>query len=514
MQWLNSRSAKGQWYSAQHSADATPTDANTNNYGTGYDDKPGFLSLFTDEEYGAILTTSVTTAKNTVTDGGGSEVVSSKLFLLSNTEVGLANENNIVEGSLLPLFSDSSSRVCKLTDQCFKNTLSTNKPSTVNGAWQWWLRTPYASLSCAGRTVHSSGDLDLYIAFRGDYGVRPALNVINKLLVSDSPDADGCYEIIDPPNISRNDDFLGEKFSAFDIEYTITSIDKQIPVSVQEILNNVVQKSYTAEYDKKYYFHITDSNLSTLSDGDKCEAKIVATTNFGSYDRTYTFTYYDKKHEIPSNAGDLYLGNKLIVPKPKGTAKAEQVLDGYTFSNDIGVDMAGKLKLLDIYKKTRPKDWMQMVPDEYIKANELYFLFEVPDGESIDLSLRVTSLAIYDFTASFGLYDGKEFLSVIDDQANKSYAKTINANDFKDNPVTSTNMKQILGKISVGGDTLSSVNFESTLSILEIKARGEGVENITWSNSGNILKDISVLKYFSLIKENNIFQSFSINQSI
>ena len=109
---------------------------------------------------------------------------------------------------------------------------------------------------------------------------------------------------------------------------------------------------------------------------------------------------------------------------------------------------------------------------------------------------------------------GKEFLSVIDDQANKSYAKTINANDFKDNPVTSTNMKQILGKISVGGDTLSSVNFESTLSILEIKARGEGVENITWSNSGNILKDISVLKYFSLIKENNIFQSFSINQSI
>ena len=128
MQWLNSRGNREEWFGNQHEFDGSPTKANTY-YNTGYDNKSGFLNLFTDNEYNSILTTSVFTAKNTVTAGGGSETVSSKLFLLSNTEVGLPNEDSIAEGSLFPLFSDAASRICKLTDQCFKNTLSTKKPS-------------------------------------------------------------------------------------------------------------------------------------------------------------------------------------------------------------------------------------------------------------------------------------------------------------------------------------------------------------------------------------------------
>lgn len=196
LQWLNSRAAKGRWYSPQHSADAIPIYSSTSKHFTDYDYKAGFMSLFTDEEYGAILTTSVVTAKNTVTAGGGSENVSSKLFLLSRTEVGLDNEINIAEGSLLPLFSDDASRVCKVTEQCIKNTFSANKPSTTEDSWYWWLRTPYASDSCGECAIYSSGVLDTYYAFNNDFGVRPALNLSNNLRVSSSPGDDGCYEIL------------------------------------------------------------------------------------------------------------------------------------------------------------------------------------------------------------------------------------------------------------------------------------------------------------------------------
>ena len=191
-QWLNKSGHP--WYVATHGADAPPNDTGMNTP-TGYDDEPGFLSNFSSDELGGILDTTLTVAKNTVTDGGGSEVVTDKVFLLSNTEVGLANENSIVEGSLLPLFSNDASRIAKLTQQGVTNTKSTSKPATVN-AWYWWLRTPRATVSRFVRYVHSSGTLDHSVAYNGYNGVRPALNLKSGILVSDLPDGDGCYNFI------------------------------------------------------------------------------------------------------------------------------------------------------------------------------------------------------------------------------------------------------------------------------------------------------------------------------
>ena len=88
-QWLNKSGYP--WFSKTHTADEPPTDAGMSQP-TGYDTKQGFLSSFTQEELNAILDTTLTVAKNTVTDGGGTETVVDKVFLLSNTEVGLANE--------------------------------------------------------------------------------------------------------------------------------------------------------------------------------------------------------------------------------------------------------------------------------------------------------------------------------------------------------------------------------------------------------------------------------------
>ena len=73
-----------------------------------------------------LLTTTQTVARNTVTDGGSYETVTSKMFLPSTTEVGLANENNIAEGTLLALFSNALTRVAYPTAQCVSNSEYTN----------------------------------------------------------------------------------------------------------------------------------------------------------------------------------------------------------------------------------------------------------------------------------------------------------------------------------------------------------------------------------------------------
>ena len=203
-QWLNSGGLANAWFTAQNLTDGTantnnhdapPIDANMNQP-TGYYDKDGFLNCFSTQELASILNTTLTVAKNTVTDGGSSESVTDKIFLPSTTEVGLANENSIAEGSLLPLFSDATSRLTYLTQQAFSNTLSVSKPTAIGNAWYWWLRTPYSSNSCDVRGVYAGGSLGGSVAYGGHVGVRPACNLPSDILVSDTTDSDGCYTAV------------------------------------------------------------------------------------------------------------------------------------------------------------------------------------------------------------------------------------------------------------------------------------------------------------------------------
>lgn len=192
-QWLNK--AGQPWFEKTHTADEPPTDSGMSEP-TGYDAKEGFLSSFSAGELSAILDTTLTVAKNTVTDGGGSETVTDKVFLLSNTEVGLANENNIVEGSLFSIFSSDAARKVYLTQQAFDNTKSDSKPATINDVWYWLLRTPNAGHASDVRCVSSFGALSYGLACRGSYGVRPALNLKSDIFVSDTVDEDGCYTFL------------------------------------------------------------------------------------------------------------------------------------------------------------------------------------------------------------------------------------------------------------------------------------------------------------------------------
>ena len=196
LQWLNSNAAAGAWYSAKHSADQAPTTKNTHVTYNPYTSWAGFLAMLDPKFVAELMETTLTVVKSS-TDGGSYETFKAKMFLASTTEVGLANENNIAEGSLLALFSNDASRVAYPTAQCVNNADGyTNSGFATSKGWYWWLRTPYSSSAYSVRRVYSGGSLSSNSAYGGSYGVRPLCNLKSSILVSDSPNSDGNYTVI------------------------------------------------------------------------------------------------------------------------------------------------------------------------------------------------------------------------------------------------------------------------------------------------------------------------------
>ena len=193
LQWLNSNATAGNWYSAKHSADQSPNSTSVVTYNP-YADLAGFLAMLDDDFVAALLDTTVTVAKNTVTDGGSYETVTAKMHLPSTTEVGLANENGIAEGSKLALFSDNTSRLAYPTAECVSNSDYTSSSFNTSSSWYWWLRTPHSGLSYYVRIVYTSGALNGLSACYGHWGVRPLCNLKSDILVSDNKNSRGNYE--------------------------------------------------------------------------------------------------------------------------------------------------------------------------------------------------------------------------------------------------------------------------------------------------------------------------------
>jgi hypothetical protein len=189
-QWLNS--AAGAWYSARHTYDAPPNNANVSY--NEYDAEAGFLSNFEESFRNAILDTTIRVVKPLV-DGGGYEDITRKVYLLSNTEVGLSNESGIAEGSKWDLFSDNNSRKAYPTAEAVSRSEYTNPDLNTSSPWRWWLRTPYADNSYHARNVYTTGARDRDYVYYGHRGVRPALELDSGILVSDTPDEDGAYII-------------------------------------------------------------------------------------------------------------------------------------------------------------------------------------------------------------------------------------------------------------------------------------------------------------------------------
>lgn len=194
LQWLNSAAGAGQWYSAQHSADAPPNNANVWSNYNEYEAEAGFLNGFEQDFRDALLDDTITVAKSS-TDGGGSEQITRKVRLLTRTEVFGDTENGTAEGTQWPIFTDNNSRLAYPTAEAVSKSEYKTSSLSSSQPWWWWLLTPYAGYARSVRIVDSGGGLYNYFAWYGYDGVRPALFLAPDTLVSDTTDTDGAYII-------------------------------------------------------------------------------------------------------------------------------------------------------------------------------------------------------------------------------------------------------------------------------------------------------------------------------
>lgn len=183
-QWFNSSKKANSWWEPQYEADAKPNDEGfesitAKGYPTGYEDKDGFLNSFSPEELGLLLDTTLECGINK-TDGGGTETVTDKVFLLSLTEVGLGEKEgkNYLEGNPFAIFNSPESRLAYLSTQCFKNTKSIQVPTdNTKQSWEWWLRSPYSWSEYDVWAADSKGGATNRRAYKGAFGLHPSLNI-------------------------------------------------------------------------------------------------------------------------------------------------------------------------------------------------------------------------------------------------------------------------------------------------------------------------------------------------
>lgn len=160
-QWLNSAKNAGQWYTAQHSADAPPD----------YTNVAGFLHEWTEKEIGVLENANWVVTKHSI-DGGGTESFQDRIVLPSTTEMGLRSNTG---GARIDIFNNNEDRIV------------TGKP--------YWCRTPLDSAHVVG-FVTTDGTLHNIAASTTERGVRPLCKPLSNTQVTPEPDSDGCYTIV------------------------------------------------------------------------------------------------------------------------------------------------------------------------------------------------------------------------------------------------------------------------------------------------------------------------------
>ena len=152
--WLNSEADQYIW---------TPkTNFDSPSTGAPYTG-PGFLKLLDPELAAVIGKVNKQVARNTITDGGGQDLFSDKVFLLSRVEAGLGTEGT-TDGEEVYSYYDGIENAGRI--------------KLLNGSPRgWWFRSPHVSYASDARFVNTSGVVSDNSA-DGSYGLAPACCII------------------------------------------------------------------------------------------------------------------------------------------------------------------------------------------------------------------------------------------------------------------------------------------------------------------------------------------------
>lgn len=202
-QWLNSN--QKEWYTPQHSTDSAPGSVSYSySYGTSYKDKEGFLYNFTEEEINCIIPSKIRVCKNNVNEDGSYEDIIRKVFLPSLTELGLSDSSlPVEENTTFEYYNTGTTRETQVTEQCYNNTKSSNKPQKYDNTtfisypWKYWFRTPSNTSTYQSREISSNyGTLSSDACYRGDVGIRPVITLNGDLMIlQDGTSSGGIYSV-------------------------------------------------------------------------------------------------------------------------------------------------------------------------------------------------------------------------------------------------------------------------------------------------------------------------------
>lgn len=240
-QWLNSDAGEGEWFAPSHQYDAISQEDEA---------KGGFLHWFDVEEKANILTTGIRVSKDEV-DGGGTEDVQRKIYLLSANEVGVTSITSMKpsnEGFLIctnipkvPSYSLGYAKIYKPS-----TSDSNTRPS--------WLRSIEMNADRGYEMFkvqyESSKNLACYCNPSDLSGVRPALNLSGDTLVSDTME-NGYYSLIlnKPPSVPS---FLNVPGVVYSSKENTISWGKSTDPEGENVLYSL-ERSYDGENFSEIY---------------------------------------------------------------------------------------------------------------------------------------------------------------------------------------------------------------------------------------------------------------------
>lgn len=321
--WLHSNirqflNAQGIYrFAAQHDADQAPTKDHVYNGWNAYEDTPGFLAGFEKEFIDAILPAENLTAIPSV-DGGGTEVVTDKVYLPSITEVGLENDTGVDEGEKWSLFTNNASRIAYPTDSAVADDES---GYAKKGEARWYFtrtHSPGSALSVRG--VDSDGSRHGDSARSGYGGLRPALDLSPDISVSDKPNADGVYTLefnAAPEIITSTSTDMGDKHAPFSIVYKVTDKEGDA-TTITEKLNGVIIREEPIVLGDEREFILTIDQWMKLPIGQESTIEIIATDINGN--KNSKLFRFRKSNNLPTMSletdtadVELYHGSEIAL---------------------------------------------------------------------------------------------------------------------------------------------------------------------------------------------------------
>ena len=130
-----------------------------------------------------------------VSDNGYDTIID-KMFLASSTETGLGNSFNCSDGHLLAAFTTANnSRYAYPTVEAYNDSELKSGYIELNKVTRWWIRTPPAN-SDSGLMIGTDGKRDGRTSDAEFGGIRPLCNLPSTVRVSETPDENGVYTIV------------------------------------------------------------------------------------------------------------------------------------------------------------------------------------------------------------------------------------------------------------------------------------------------------------------------------